>query len=69
VNYTFLLVQKKMDDLPTCKAVAATAWYITHQGQKLGPALNYVELPKSVISKDEQEIKSMKAKGQKCYSG
>jgi phosphate transport system substrate-binding protein len=69
VNYTFLLVQKKMDDLPTCKAVAATAWYITHQGQKLGPSLNYVELPQSVVKKDEQEIKSMKAKGQRCYSG
>jgi hypothetical protein len=49
--------------------VAATAWYITHQGQKLGPSLNYVQLPKSVVSKDEQEIKSMKAEGQKCYSG
>jgi phosphate transport system substrate-binding protein len=69
VNYTYLLVQKKMDDLATCKAVAATAWYITHQGQKLGPSLNYVELPQSVVKKDEQEIKSMKAKGQRCYSG
>jgi phosphate transport system substrate-binding protein len=69
VNYTFLLVQKKMDDLATCKAVAQTAWYITHQGQKLGPGLNYVTLPQSVVSRDEQEIKSMTAEGQKCYSG
>jgi phosphate transport system substrate-binding protein len=69
VNYTYLLVQKKMDDLATCKAVAATAWYITHQGQKLGPSLYYVTLPQSVVSKDEQEIKSMKAEGQKCYPG
>ncbi len=69
VNYTYLLVQKKMDDLGTCKAVAETAWYITHQGQKLGPGLNYVTLPQSVVSKDEQEIKSMEAEGQMCYSG
>ena len=69
VNYTYLLVQKKMDDLGTCKAVAQTAWYITHQGQELGPDLNYVTLPQSVVSKDEQEIKSMTAEGQKCYSG
>jgi phosphate transport system substrate-binding protein len=69
VNYTYLLVQKKMDDLGTCKAVAQTAWYITHQGQKLGPSLNYVTLPQSVVSKDEQEIKSMAAGGEKCYSG
>jgi phosphate transport system substrate-binding protein len=69
VNYTYLLLQKKMDDLGTCKAVAQTAWYITHQGQKLGPSLNYVTLPQSVVSKDEQEIKSMTAEGEKCYSG
>jgi phosphate transport system substrate-binding protein len=69
VNYTYLLVQKKMDDLATCKAVAETAWYLTHQGQKLGPDLYYVTLPQSVVSKDEQEIKSMEAEGQKCYPG
>jgi phosphate transport system substrate-binding protein len=69
VNYTYLLVQKKMDDLGTCKAVAQTAWYITHQGQELGPDLNYVTLPQSVVSKDEQEIKSMTAEGKRCYSG
>lgn len=69
VNYTYLLVHKNMSDLAQCKAVAQTAWYITHQGQKLGPGQNYVPIPQSVKVKDEQEIKSMKAQGQKCYSG
>lgn len=69
VNYTFLLVQKNMKDLGQCKAVAQAAWYVTHQGQQYGPSQNYVTIPQSVKSKDEQEIKSMKAQGKPCYSG
>lgn len=69
VNYTYLLVQNKMDDLPTCKAVAATAWYITHEGQKLGPSLYYVTIPPDVQAQDEKVIKGMTAQGHKCYPG
>lgn len=66
---TWLLVRQQMDDLAQCKAVAETAWYVTHDGQKLAPDRNYVKIPDNVVSKDEEFIKSMEAEGQSCYEG
>ncbi len=66
---TWLLVRQQMDDPAQCKAVAQTAWYATHDGQKLASDLNYVQIPKNVVQQDEQKIQSMEAGGQKCYEG
>ena len=66
---TWLLVRQQMGDLAQCKAVAKTAWYATHEGQKLAPDLNYAQIPGKVVSKDEQFIKKMEANGTKCYQG
>ena len=66
---TWLLVRQQMDDLGQCKAVAKTAWYVTHDGQQLAPDLNYAQIPDKVVSKDEEFIKSMEANGSKCYEG
>jgi phosphate transport system substrate-binding protein len=66
---TWLLVRQQMDDPAQCKAVARTAWYATHDGQKLAPDLNYVQIPNNVVQLNEQKIQSMQAGGQKCYEG
>jgi phosphate transport system substrate-binding protein len=66
---TWMLVRQQMDDLAKCKAVAQTAWYVTHDGQKLAPEQNYVQIPDNVVSIDEENIKSMEAEGQSCYEG
>ena len=66
---TWILVRQQMDDLAKCKAVAQTAWYVTHDGQKLAPEQNYVQIPDKVVSIDEENIKSMEAEGQSCYGG
>ncbi|BBL78243.1 phosphate-binding protein [Rubrobacter xylanophilus] len=65
---TWVLVRQQMDDLAQCKAVARTAWYLTHEGQELAPDLNYVPLPENIVSRDEELIRSMEAEGQKCYT-
>jgi phosphate transport system substrate-binding protein len=64
---TWLLVRQQMDDPAQCKAVAQTAWYVTHDAQKLAPGLNYVQIPDNVVKLDEQKIKGIKAQGQPCY--
>jgi phosphate transport system substrate-binding protein len=64
---TWLLVRKQQDDLSKCQAVAQTAWYATHDGQSLAPQQNYVQIPQSVVSLDEQKIRSLQANGQNCY--
>lgn len=66
---TWMLVRQQMDDLAECKAVAETAWYATHDGQKFAEDLNYVEIPSDIVAIDEETIKGMKAQGQKCYTG
>lgn len=66
---TWMLVRQQMDDLAQCKAVAETAWYVTHDGQEFAEELNYVGIPDDIVSIDEETIKGMEAGGQKCYEG
>ncbi len=69
VGLTWMLVRQQEQNLAKCKAIAETAWYVTHQGQKLAPSLQYVQIPPKVQKIDEQKIKSMEAGGKKCYTG
>ncbi len=66
---TWMLVRQKEQNLSKCKALAETAWYVTHQAQKLAPGLEYVQIPPNIKKIDEQKIKSMEAGGKKCYAG
>lgn len=64
---TWMLVRQQMDDLAQCKAVAETAWFVTHDAQELAPEQNYVQIPDNVVSIDEEFIRGMEAEGQPCY--
>lgn len=66
---TWMLVRQQEDDLAQCRAVAQTAWYVTHDAQQLAPDQNYVQIPQNVVSIDEDQIRSMQAQGQSCYEG
>ena len=66
---TWMLVRSEMDDLAKCKAVAETAWFVTHDGQELAPEQNYVQIPDNVVKLNEEKIKGMKAGGEACYEG
>ena len=66
---TWMLVRSEMEDLAECKAVAETAWFVTHKGQELAPEQNYVQIPENVVKLDEEKIKGMKAGGEACYTG
>ena len=66
---TWMLVRSEMDDLAECKAVAETAWFVTHDGQELAPEQNYVQIPDNVVKLNEEKIKGMKAGGEACYEG
>lgn len=64
---TWMLVRQDMEDLAECKAVAETAWYVTHDGQEFAEDLNYVEIPSDIGAINEETIKGMEAGGEKCY--
>lgn len=64
---TWMLVREDMDDLAQCRAVAATAWYLTHEAQEIAPELSYVQISDNVVSQDEEFIRSMQAEGEPCF--
>jgi phosphate transport system substrate-binding protein len=58
-----------MDDPAQCKAVAETAWYVTHDGQQFAEEMNYVPISDDIVSTNEETIEGMEAGGEQCYGG
>ena len=69
VSFTYLLVYKELNVIPGMTQAKATAvaqflWWIVHDGQQLGPALEYAPLPSNVVQIDETSIQSITFNGQ-----
>jgi phosphate transport system substrate-binding protein len=69
VSFTYLLVYKELNVIPGMTQTKATAlvqflWWVVHDGQQLGPALEYAQLPSNVVGIDEASIQSITFNGQ-----
>jgi phosphate transport system substrate-binding protein len=69
VSFTYILVYKELNVINGMTESKATAlvqflWWMVHDGQQLGPALEYASLPSNVVSIDEASIQSITFKGQ-----
>jgi phosphate transport system substrate-binding protein len=69
VSFTYLLVYKELKDIPGMTQTKATAlvqflWWVVHDGQQLGPPLEYAQLPSNVVGIDEASIQSITFDGQ-----
>jgi phosphate transport system substrate-binding protein len=69
VSFTYLLVYKELKDVPGMTQSKATAlvqflWWVVHDGQSLGPDLEYAPLPTNVVQIDETSIQSITFNGQ-----
>jgi phosphate transport system substrate-binding protein len=69
VSFTYLLVYKELKDVPDMTEAKATAlvqflWWVVHDGQQLGPDLEYAPLPNNVVQIDEASIQSITFNGQ-----
>jgi phosphate transport system substrate-binding protein len=69
VSFTYLLVYKELKDIPGMTQTKATAlvqflWWVVHDGQQLGPDLEYAMLPSNVVGIDETTIQSITFNGQ-----
>ena len=51
-------------DMEKAKALLEFAWWAVHEGQELGPALEYVPLPDAAVSINEVTLKSITFNGQ-----
>jgi phosphate transport system substrate-binding protein len=69
VSFTYILVYQELNDIPGMTEAKATAlvpflWWMVHDGQQLGPDLEYAMLPSNVVSINEASIQSITFKGQ-----
>ncbi|MCZ7356477.1 MAG: phosphate ABC transporter substrate-binding protein PstS [Candidatus Methanoperedens sp.] len=63
-SFTYLLVYKNQAELTKGKALAEFLWWAVHDGQSYSSDLQYVTLPKEVVSLNEKTIKLMNYNGQ-----
>jgi phosphate transport system substrate-binding protein len=64
VGYSYALVRKEAPGLLKRRAVANFLWWSLHDGQAHAPFLHYATLPPEVVTKAEEQLKSMTSDGQ-----
>ena len=69
VSFTYLLVYKELNVISGMTEAKATGlvqflWWVVHDGQSLGPDLEYAPLPANVVQIDEASIQSITFDGQ-----
>jgi hypothetical protein len=66
-------VYKELNVVPGMTEVKATAlvqflWWVVHDGQQLGPDLEYAQLPNNVVELNEASIQSITFNGQQLLT-
>jgi phosphate transport system substrate-binding protein len=61
--FSYILVYEELADVRRGKAIASFLWWATHDGQKLGPPLDYARLPLQVMPKVEIVLRKLRSGG------
>jgi phosphate transport system substrate-binding protein len=61
--FTYLLVYEEQEDARKGKAIAQFLWWAIHDGQKLGPPLDYARLPAQILPKVEATLRKLQSGG------
>ncbi|MGZ3426706.1 MAG: phosphate ABC transporter substrate-binding protein PstS [Polyangia bacterium] len=61
--FTYVLIYKEQTDAAKGKAIGQFLWWAIHDGQKLAGPLDYAPLPKPVVVKVEQALRTITAAG------
>src|SRR5262249_10205745 len=59
-GFTYILVYRDQADADKGKALAEFLWWAVHGGQQYGPALHYAPLPSDVVSRGEEQLRSIR---------
>ncbi|MCU1276567.1 MAG: phosphate transporter, periplasmic phosphate-binding protein, partial [bacterium] len=62
-SFTYVLIYKEQPDVAKGKAIGQFLWWAIHDGQKLAAPLDYAPLPKPVVAKVEQALRTITAGG------
>jgi phosphate transport system substrate-binding protein len=62
-SFTYVLIYKEQADAAKGKAIGQFLWWAVHEGQKLAAPLDYAPLPKPVVAKVEQALRTITVGG------
>ncbi len=62
-GFTWILIYGDQSDPVKGKALVDFLWWAVHDGQKYAPTLLYASLPKNLVTRIEQTLKTVTAKG------
>ena len=62
-GFTWILVYGDQADPVKGKALVEFLWWATHEGQKYAPTLLYAPLPKSLVTRIEQTLRTVTSRG------
>lgn len=68
-GFSWVIVYQNQSDSSKGQAVANMLFWQTHDGQQYANALNYVQLPTSIVAKDVLQINAIKCGSSACYQG
>ncbi|MBI4454849.1 MAG: phosphate ABC transporter substrate-binding protein PstS [Acidobacteria bacterium] len=68
-SFTYILVYKDQQDPAKGKALVNFLWWATHDGERMAKELLYAPLPKEVVEKTEQKVKSITYHGKPLLGG
>ena len=63
-GFSWIVLHQNQKDATRGQALITVLWWLTHDGQQYSKDLFYAPLPQQVVSKDEQQLTSIKANGQ-----
>ena len=69
VSFSYMLLYQELNVIPDmdekkAKALLEFTWWAVHDGQEIGPTLEYVPLPDTAISINETTLKSITFNGE-----
>ncbi|MCU1279084.1 MAG: phosphate transporter substrate-binding protein, PhoT family, partial [bacterium] len=62
-SFTYVLIYKEQPDVAKGKAIGQFLWWAIHDGQKLAAPLDYAPLPKPVVAKVAEALRTITAAG------
>jgi phosphate transport system substrate-binding protein len=66
--FTYLLVYREQPDETKGKALVDFLWWAIHDGQQMAAGMGYAPLPKEVVEKAEQRIKTISHQGRPLHT-
>jgi len=68
-GFSWVVVYQTQTNTAKGEALANLTWWMTHEGQTYAAPLYYANLPASIVTAGEAQIKSMMCGSSSCYTG